>query len=85
MEFLQPFGITTTQLARDTKTPARRWRDVIRGRRPLSADAALRLSKYFGNSAAFWLNLQVRYDLEIAKDELGDRLDYEVTAFVSDN
>lgn len=83
VEFLEPHGISSRRLARDTKVSARRWYEVIRGQRSVSADAALRLARYFGTSEGFWLNLQVRCDLEKAKDELGGRLESEVSMFVT--
>ena len=80
-EFLGPLGVTQYRLAKDTSVPARRINEIVKGDRSISADTALRFAKYFGTSELFWLNLQARYDLEIQKDRLGNRLDAEVHAF----
>jgi addiction module HigA family antidote len=77
-EFLKPMGISQYRLAKDTGVPPRRINEIIHGTRGVSADTALRLSRYFGTSERFWLNLQVRYDIEVEKDRLGDSLDREV-------
>jgi addiction module HigA family antidote len=77
-EFLKPMGISQYRLAKDTGVPPRRINEIIHGTRGVSADTALRLSRYFGTSERFWLNLQVRYDIEMQKDRLGDSLDREV-------
>src|SRR5205807_5456965 len=78
MEFLAPLGISQYRLAKDTHVPPRRINEIVRGMRAISADTALRLSRYFGTSERFWLNLQARHDLEVEKDRLGRRLDREV-------
>ena len=80
-EFLMPLGITQYRLAKDTSVPARRVNEIVKGIRGVSADTALRFAKYFGTSELFWLNLQARYDLEIERDRLGNRLEAEVHAF----
>ncbi len=77
-EFLDPMEITQYRLAKDISVPARRINEIVHGKRRISADTALRLSKYFGTSERFWMNLQTRYDLEVEKDRLGSRLDDEV-------
>ncbi|HET7453534.1 MAG TPA: HigA family addiction module antitoxin [Thermoanaerobaculia bacterium] len=77
-EFLGPMGISQYRLAKDISVPARRINEIVHGIRALSADTALRLSRYFGTSDRFWLNLQTRYDLEREKDRLGRRLEKEV-------
>ncbi len=77
-EFLSPLGVSQYRLAKDTNVPPRRINEIVRGTRAISADTALRLARYFGTSERFWLNLQARYDLEIEKDRLGDRLRREV-------
>ena len=77
-EFIRPLGLTQHRLAKDTGLPPCRVSDIVRGRRPVTAETALRLSRYFGTSERFWLNLQTRYDLEVEKDRLGDRLQKEV-------
>src|SRR5208282_1689752 len=77
-EFLSPLNISQYRLAKETSVPARRINEIVHGSRSISADTALRLARYFGTSERFWLNLQVRYDLEVEKDRLGDRLRREV-------
>jgi addiction module HigA family antidote len=77
-EFLKPLGITQYRLAKDISVPPRRINEIIHGKRSISADTALRLSRYFGLSERFWLNLQARYDLEVEKDRLEKRIIHEV-------
>jgi addiction module HigA family antidote len=77
-EFLKPMGISQYRLAKDISVPPRRINEIVHGKRSITADTALRLGKYFGISAQFWLNLQTRYDLEVTEDLLSDRLDKEV-------
>jgi len=74
-EFLTPLGVSQYQLAKAVDVPARRINEIVHGQRRITADTALRLSRYFGTSERFWLNLQARYDLEIEKDRLGAELD----------
>lgn len=62
-EFLKPMNISAYRLAKDTNMPATRISEILKGRRRITADTALRLSKYFGNSADFWLGIQDEYDL----------------------
>lgn len=73
-EFLQPLGVSQYRLAKDVSVPARRINEIVHGKRALSADTALRLSRFFGTSAQFWLHLQARYDLEIASSKLKGEL-----------
>ena len=77
-EFLRPMGISQYRLARDTNVDPRRINEIVLGKRGITADTALRLSRYFGMSERFWLNLQSRYDLEVEKDRLGEGLENEV-------
>ena len=77
-EFLAPLAISQYRLAKDTSVPPRRINEIVRGSRAITADTALRLARYFGTSERFWLNLQARYDLEVEKDRLGERLRREV-------
>ena len=79
-EFLKPMAISQYRLAKDINVPPRRINEIIHGTRGVSADTALRLSRYFGTSERFWLNLQVRYDIEVEKDRLGDSLEKEVSS-----
>jgi antitoxin HigA-1 len=73
-EFLSPLQVSQHRLAVDIGVPPRRINEIVHGSRRVTADTALRLSRYFGTSDRFWLNLQTRYDLEIQKDRLGDAL-----------
>lgn len=77
-EFLNPMGITQYRLAKDINVDPRRINEIVQGKRAITADTALRLSRYFGTSERFWMNLQARHDLEIQREQLGDRLDKEV-------
>lgn len=77
-DFLKPFGISQYRLAKDINVSPRRINEIVHGNRSISADTALRLSRYFNLSERFWLNLQSRYDLEVEKDNLNDRLEAEV-------
>ena len=70
-EFLEPLGISMYRLAKDTGMPADRVGRLVRGTRAFSADTALRLAAYFKTTAEFWMNLQARYDLEVARDSRG--------------
>ena len=78
-EFLRPMGISQYRLAKSISVPPRRINELVHGNRAVTADTALRLSRFFGTSERFWLNLQTRYDLEREKDRLGRRLEEEVT------
>ncbi len=82
-EFLKPMNLSQYRLAKDIGVPARRINEIVHGKRAISADTALRLSRYFGLSERFWLNLQSRYDLEMAKDRLGERLACEVQVYAT--
>jgi len=77
-EFLKPLGISQYKLAKDINVPARRVNEIVHGKRSISADTALRLSRYFNLSERFWLNLQARYDLEMEKDKFEGRIESEV-------
>src|SRR2546425_11223240 len=76
-EFLEPMGISQYRIAKDIGVPPRRINEIVHGNRAISADTALRLAKYFGTSERFWLNLQIRYELEVEKDRLRDPLGRE--------
>jgi addiction module HigA family antidote len=82
-EFLKPMGISQYQVAKDISVPARRINEIVLGKRSISADTALRLSRYFRLSERFWLNLQSAYDLAIEKDRLEGRLESEVKVLAS--
>lgn len=73
-EFMKPLGISQYRLAKDLGVPAMRVNKIVHEKRGLSADTALRLSRYFGTSAEFWMNIQSHYDVEMARITLGDTL-----------
>ena len=77
-EFLGPMAISQNRLARDIGVPPRRINEIVHGKRAVTADTALRLARYFGTSETFWMGLQADYELEDARERLGDRLDREV-------
>lgn len=77
-EFLAPLGISQYRLAKDIGVPPRRINEIVKGRRAITADTALRLSRFFGLSAQFWMNLQTRYELDTTEDTLKGRLTKEV-------
>jgi antitoxin HigA-1 len=81
-EFLEPLGFSQYRLAKDIRVPPRRINEIVLGKRGVTADTALRLSRYFGTSERFWLNLQVRFDLETEKDRVGARINHEVPVLV---
>ena len=82
-EFLKPMEITQNQLARDINVPANRVSQIIHGKREITADTALRLGKYFGIEPEFWLNLQVRYNMKIARNKVGKKIEKEVKTHFS--
>ena len=77
-EFLKPMDLSQYRLAKDLAIPPRRINEIVHGKRSITADTALRLSRYFGTTERFWLNLQAGYEIEVEKDRLGDRLEREV-------
>lgn len=82
-EFLKPMNVTQNQLAKDISVSAGRINDIVHGNRSVTADTAIRLSRYFGLSERFWMNLQATYDLEIEKDKLEGRLENEVKVWAA--
>ena len=80
-EFLEPMGISQYRLAKDTSVPARRINEIVHGKRSITADTALRLGKFFNMTPQFWMNLQSRYDLEVAEDNLDGKLEKEVHTY----
>jgi addiction module HigA family antidote len=82
-EFLKSMSISQYRLAKDINVPARRINEIVQRKRSITPDTALRLSMFFGLSERFWINLQARYDLEVEKDRLKDRLDKEVHIYTS--
>ena len=77
-EFLVPLGMSAHALALELKVPAPRMNDIVRERRAITPDTALRLARYFGTTPEFWLNLQTAYDLKVVKREKGTRIEKEV-------
>lgn len=80
-EFMIPLGLSQYRIAKDIHVPPRRINEIVHGERALTADTALRLAKYFGNSPQFWMNLQAHYDLEIQRDRIAKKLEREVVAY----
>jgi len=77
-DFMKPLGLSQYRLARDIGVTPIRISQIINGKRSITVDTAMRLARYFGTSAAVWLRLQVRYDLEVAERELSDKINREV-------
>ena len=77
-EFIKPMNLSQNRLAIDIGVDARRINEIVLGKRSITADTALRLARFFGNSPQFWLGLQTQYDLDITEDQLGKRLEREV-------
>jgi antitoxin HigA-1 len=77
-DFLKPMKLSQYRLAKDIGVPARRINEIVKGKRAVTADTALRLGRYFKMSPQFWLNLQSHYDLEVEQERLGPRLEREV-------
>lgn len=77
-EFLKPFGISDDELATNIGVELNSINEIISEKRSITADTALRLAKYFGTSAQFWLGLQADYDLDVTREMLGDRLEKEI-------
>ncbi len=78
-EYLKPLGLSQYRLAKEIHVPPRRINEIVHGKRAVTADTALRLSRFFSTSERFWLNLQVRYDLEVEKDRLEGALQQEIS------
>lgn len=78
-DFMKPMGITVSRLARDIAVPSDRISGIVSGRRGITADTALRLERYFGVEAQFWLNLQSEYDLRIMKRKIGTDIEQQIT------
>lgn len=79
-DFMAPRKLTANALALALRVPANRISDIVRGKRAISAETALRLARYFGTTPQLWVNLQARYDLEHAQDEVGAQVEREVAA-----
>lgn len=80
-EFLKPLAMSQYRLAKDILVPPRRINEIILGKRSVSADTALRLARYFGNSAKFWMNLQAQYDLDYEGEKIGAQLETGIKPF----
>lgn len=80
-EFLLPMDISQNKLALAIRVPARRINEIVHGRRRITADTALRLARFFGTSAQFWLGLQLDYDLDVAQDEVGAQIEQDVLVY----
>jgi addiction module HigA family antidote len=77
-DFMEPLGLSVNALSRAIGVPRTRLNDIVLGRRGITADTALRLARYFGVGAQFWMNLQSHYELEVAEEAYGERLDREI-------
>jgi len=77
-EFMSPLGLSMNRMALDLRVPVTRIADIVAERRSITADTALRLARYFKNSPAFWMNLQTRYELEVAQDEIAAQVARDV-------
>lgn len=77
-EFMLPFGLSMNRMAMDLRVPVTRIADIVNEKRGITADTALRFARYFNNSLAFWMNLQTRYDLEVAEDEIAAKVARDV-------
>jgi len=77
-DFMKPLGLSQYRVAKDIGVPALRISQIVRGQRSITADTALRLARYFGTSAAVWLRMQARYDLEVAESKTAKRINREV-------
>src|SRR6266849_649123 len=77
-EFMTPLGLSMNKMAMDLRVPVTRIADIVNERRGITADTALRFARYFKNTPAFWMNLQVRYDLEVAEDEIAAKVERDV-------
>ena len=82
-EFLEPMGISQYRLAKSLSVPPRRINEIVHGKRAITADTAIRLACYFGTSPQFWMNLQGRYDLDVAEDQHADRIRKEVHPYAA--
>ncbi|MFO0792902.1 MAG: HigA family addiction module antitoxin [Candidatus Brocadiaceae bacterium] len=82
-DFMKPLGLSAYRVAKDIGVPALRISQIVRGKRSITADTAMRLARYFGTSAAVWLRLQARYDLEVAEAKMTKRINREVKVLQS--
>lgn len=82
-DFLKPMNLSQYFVAQSIRVPPRRINEIVHGKRGITADTALRLGRFFGMEAQFWMNLQTRYDLEVTQEELSDRLNQEVKVYTT--
>ncbi len=82
-EFLKPMGISQNQAALAMRVPARRVNEIVRGQCSVTADTALRLARFFGTSSQFWMGLQMRYDLDVAEDAVGEQIERDVLVYAA--
>jgi len=82
-DFLKPMGLSQNRLALSIGVHPRRINEIVLGKRGITADTALRLAKFFGTSPDVWLGLQKDYELDVAMDEMGDRIEHEVRTYAS--
>ena len=74
-DFLRPLGLTASRLAIELRVPVTRVNDIVRGRRAITAETALRLARYFGTTPQFWMNLQANYELELVQEQRGSEIE----------
>jgi addiction module HigA family antidote len=84
-EFMLPLGLSMNRMALDLRVPVTRIADIANERRGITADTALRFARYFGNTPVFWMNLQTRYDLEVAQDEIAGKVARDVRPLETQN
>ena len=77
-EFMKPLGLSMNRMAMDLRVPVTRIADIVNERRGITADTALRFGRYFKNAPGFWMNLQTRYDLEVATDKIAEKVARDV-------
>ena len=80
-DFMKPLGLTQYRLAKEMNVYPRKENEIVQGKRAITADTALRLARFFGTSPEVWMNLQAHYDLELARDDLDERVEREVVPF----
>ena len=80
-DFMKPLGLTQYRLAKEMNVYPRKVNEIVQGKRAITADTALRLARFFGTSPEVWMNLQAHYDLELARDDLAERVEREVVPF----
>ncbi len=84
-DFLKPLGISQYRLAKEMNVYPRKINEIVLGKRSITADTAIRLSRYFGTSAELWMNLQALYDLEVARDEIEEQVNKEISPLIQEN